>query len=151
MNVNKAEIILNSIMNDLRIQANTIINDFYNSDEFKKKVERIKDRREEIQVLVNKMNNLIPDEYKKSSSIILNEYTFYYSEEDDYWNICSFTSSCENEAKAEGDNLNSCKLNYIRDRVLAILLTLDELDYPTIKQIIDASIDIEDILFNKDI
>ena len=153
MKVDTAEIITNSIMNDLRIQVNTIINDFYNSDEFKKKVEIIKDRREELQVLVNKMNNLIPDEYKKSSSIILNDYTFYYSEEDDYWNICSFTSSCEDEAKAEGNNLiNSyTKINYIRDRVFAIILTLDELDYPTIKQIIDTSIDIEDILFNEDI
>ena len=152
MNVNTAEIITKSIMNDLIIQVNTIIENFYNSDEFKKKVERIKDRREEICVLVNKMDDLIPDEYKKSSSITLFNYTFYYSEEDDYWNMSNFTSSCEDEAKVEEGSLNIyAKINYIRDRVFAIVLTLDELDYTTIKQIIDTSIDIEGIIFNKDI
>ncbi len=152
MRVNAAEIITKSIMNDLIIQVNTIIENFYNSDEFKKKVERIKDRREEICVLVNKMDDLIPDEYKKSSSITLFNYTFYYSEEDDYWNMSNFTSSCEDEAKVEEGSLNIyAKINYIRDRVFAIVLTLDELDYTTIKQIIDTSIDIEGIIFNKDI
>lgn len=158
MTVNKAEIITNSIMNDLEIQVNTIINDFYNSDEFKEKVEEIRERREEIQALVNKMGNLIPDEYKKSNnlenptvSISLFDYTFYYSEEDDYWNMCDLTISCESEARYKFKLHNYTKINYIRNKVLAIICTLDELDYPTIKQIIDSSINIKDILFNNDI
>lgn len=158
MTVNKAEIITNSIMNDLGIQVNTIINDFYNSDEFKEKVEEIRERREEIQALVNKMDNLIPDKYKKSNdlenptaSISLFDYTFYYSEEDDYWNMCDLTISCENEAKCKFKLHNYTKISYIRNKVFAIICTLDELDYPTIKQIIDSSINIKDILFNNDI
>lgn len=158
MTVNKAEIITNSIMNDLEIQVNTIINDFYNSDEFKEKVEEIRERREEIQDLVNKMSNLIPDEYKKSNnleipiaSINVFNYLFYYSEEDDYWNMCDFTTSCENEARCKFKLHNYTKINYIRNKVFAIICTLDELDYPTIKQIIDSSINIKDILFNNDI
>ena len=151
MTVFKAKTIATDIMNDIKIDYNNIIKDYLETKEFKALVEEEVERRERLQIVANEMGELISNKDKKTSRITLDGLEFSYSEEDDYWNLGIYQN---NPSIMVENNLGFHswrKLNYIHDKVLAIIVCLDDISIDTVKEIVKNTINLKEIMFNKDI
>jgi hypothetical protein len=145
--------ISDSIISDISPKLEALKKEYLESHEFATLVSERLEEVKRLENIANQMNDETNLEDLERASIYLNSVEFVYNKE----LSCFVSTYLENNANYHvqsnlGINRSYYKLEYITNRVKAIISTLDDsMSFADIQKYIDDSIDLKEILFNKDI